>query len=77
MLELVGNVRHQHLGVADTRRLRQVQLMHQVVAHGIQQRHLKKLGGPFAFAIRRLGRHVEIFIGPLHGGHGRIDFKVL
>ncbi|MCY1459126.1 hypothetical protein D9M71_765710 [compost metagenome] len=36
VLELVGDVRHQHLGVADPRRLRQVQFMHQVIAHGVE-----------------------------------------
>ncbi|MCY1555829.1 hypothetical protein D9M68_925250 [compost metagenome] len=65
VLDLVADVRHQHLRVADASRLQEVDDPDQVVAHAVQGGNLKGLSRPLPLVIGGLGRQVEVFVRPL------------
>ncbi|MNE29291.1 hypothetical protein D3C80_1227670 [compost metagenome] len=72
VLDQVANKCHQHLGVTETGRLHEVDFANQVIAHRIENGHLKRRCGPTSLLVGGLRRQVKVFIGPLHDGHGRL-----
>ncbi|MNI45855.1 hypothetical protein D3C73_1002950 [compost metagenome] len=66
VLDLVAHVGHQHFGVANPRRFQHVDFTDQVVAHCVENRDLKRRCRPIAFLIGRLGRQIEMLIGPFN-----------
>ena len=66
VLNLVADVGHQHLGVTHAGGLVQVEHPNQVIAHRVEDRHLKRGRHPAALLVGGLRRQIEMRVGPLH-----------